>query len=48
MTLLLLFLITVVLIGLVSDRLDARMYALLGCGAAGATLLYYVTTRFMT
>lgn len=48
MTLLLAFLITVVLIGLFSDKLDARMYALIAIGAAGVTFLYYATTRFMT
>jgi hypothetical protein len=47
MTLLLAFLIVVVLIGLVSDKLNASMYALIAFGAVGVTLLYYGTTRFM-
>jgi biotin transporter BioY len=48
MTLLLAFLIAVVLVGLFSDKLNARMYALILLGAAGVTFLYYATTRFMT
>lgn len=48
MTLLLAFLVVVVLIGLISDQLNARMYALIALGAVGVTLLYYGTTRFMT
>lgn len=47
MNLLLAFLLGVIIVGLTTDRLDARTYALLIVGAVGTAVLYYGATRFM-
>jgi hypothetical protein len=47
MKLLLAFLLGAILVGLATDRLDARTYALIIVGAIGTTVLYYGLTRFM-
>lgn len=48
MKLLLAFVFCCVLVGLYTDRLDGRTYAIVVIGAVGVTCLYFFTTRFMT
>lgn len=48
MTLLLAFVFCVVAIGMFTDRLNAKTYAIVVTGAAGVAVLYYGMTRFMT
>ncbi|HLZ70675.1 MAG TPA: hypothetical protein VKV26_12310 [Dehalococcoidia bacterium] len=48
MRLLLIYLFAVVGVGLFSDRLDRRLYAVVLAGALLTTALYFFTRRFMT
>jgi hypothetical protein len=46
MKLLLAFVLGVVVVGLLTDRLDARTYAIITAGAVGVTGLFFTLERF--
>jgi hypothetical protein len=48
MTLLLIFVMATVVLGLVTTRLDRLTYLIICSGATLTTMLYYFTKRFMT